>query len=408
MRQPSVKPLGPECVDDSRIGAGVLGTAPSPADDTRTPRPDEPMSDFIREVDEDYRRERAINFLKRYQVPLAALVVLIVIGAGGWRWYVDRQASTAAGADARFQQAQTLAQDGQAAQAEAAFKVLAANGPAGYAELARLRAAEVLGIADPEAAAKQLDAIASDEGQGAQALRDLARYRGAVLRVGAAEPKSFDAQYGRFALDSFTFHNGMRELLALAALRRGDRAAATKYLEDIAIDPLAPPGLRNRAQAFRELVNAGPATMIPSPPGPAAVTPLAGGTAPAETAPVETLPPQFEPIAPVSRMPQSAMPPSEPEPEAPAASAVDSRATSAATAQPEAAPVAPAPVAPATPAPSTFPPAEAVIPVPAAVAPAPSPAASASAPPPPAPTEAAPSAGPIPAAPAPPPAEPPK
>ena len=309
------------------------------------------MSDFIREVDEEYRRERAANFLKRFQVPLVALVVLIIAGAGGWRWYVDHKAAQAAADDARYQQAQAQAGEGKPAAAEASFTALAANGAAGYAELSRLRAAEVLGTKDPKAAAEQLDVIASDEGHGSPALRDLARYRGALLRLGVIDPKAFDEEYGRFALDGFAFHNGMRELLALAAIRRDDRPAATKYLEEIALDPLAPPGSRNRAQAFRELVNAGPATTVATAPGPATVTPIAGGppAAPAGIAPVETLPPTssapsapapFEPIAPVGKVPQSAMPPSEPSDEPPEPAAPPS----------EGVPASPSPPAPPAPA----------------------------------------------------------
>ena len=85
------------------------------------------MSEFIREVDEEYRRERAINFLKRYQVPLAAAVVLVVAGAGGWHWYADHRTAQAQSADVRYQDAGTQARAGQTAEAEATYKALAAK-----------------------------------------------------------------------------------------------------------------------------------------------------------------------------------------------------------------------------------------------------------------------------------------
>ena len=285
------------------------------------------MSEFIREVDEEYRRERAINFLKRFQVPLAAAVVLIAVGAGGWRYYVDHRTTQAQKADARYQEAETQARAGQTAEAEATYKGLVANGPPGYALLSRFRAAEVLGTQDPEAAAKELDAIASDDGAGSPALRDLARYRGALLRVDREDPKAFDAQYARFALETFALHDGMRELLALTALKRGDSAAATKYLDDILVDGLAPPALRNRAQAYREIVAAGPATTIPSPPGPATVTPINPATG--KPVPGPAAPPAEDNIAPVETL-------------SPAASASAPKAAPAATT-----PAAPAPAAPA-------------------------------------------------------------
>ena len=285
------------------------------------------MSEFIREVDEEYRRERAINFLKRYQVPLVVVVVLIVAGAAGWRWYVDHRTAQAQSADARYQKAGTQARSGQTAEAAATYKALAASGPAGYALLARLRAAEVLAATDPEAAAKQLDTIASDDGAGSPALRDLARYRGALLRVDTMDPKAFDAQYGRFALETFALHDGMRELLALVALKRGDDKAAAKYLDDLIVDPLTPPALRNRAQAYREIVNAGPATKMTSPPGPANVTPINPATGkPASSA---AAPPAEDNIAPVETLPPAAdmksKPPAPAEPATPAPPSAPSR-----------------------------------------------------------------------------------
>ncbi len=281
------------------------------------------MSDFIREVDEEYRRERAVTFLKRFQVPLAVLAVLVVAGAGGWRFYVDRQMTRAQGADSRYQDAETLAHDGQGQRAEAGFRALAADGPAGYALLARLRAAEVLGGTDAEAGARQLDAIASDEGAGAPALRDLARYRSALLRLDIQDPKAFDAQYGRFALESFTFNNGMRELLALAAMKRADRAGASRYLDAVAADPLATPALRNRVQLLRELNGGGAVTPLQGPVGAAAVTPLNGTPATAEIAPVETLPPATAPVPPPTASPSAAPASGEP------AAAPSANATSA-------------------------------------------------------------------------------
>ena len=60
------------------------------------------MSDFIREVDEDYRRERILGFLTRFQVPLAILVVAIIVGAGAWRFYKDRQTAAAEADNVRY------------------------------------------------------------------------------------------------------------------------------------------------------------------------------------------------------------------------------------------------------------------------------------------------------------------
>jgi hypothetical protein len=76
----------------------------------------------------------------------------------------------------------------------------------------------------------------------------------------------------------------MRELLAVSALKANDSATAGKYLDEILADPLAPGALRNRAEAFRALVVAGPATAMTGPAPPARVAPLAAAAPPAASA----------------------------------------------------------------------------------------------------------------------------
>ena len=58
------------------------------------------MSDFIREVEEEYRRDKAIEAWRRYQNWIIALAIVIVVAAGGWRYWQSQQraASEAAGA----------------------------------------------------------------------------------------------------------------------------------------------------------------------------------------------------------------------------------------------------------------------------------------------------------------------
>ncbi len=266
------------------------------------------MSDFMREVDEEVRRERTMRFLSRYQILIVVALVGIVVGAGVWRYLVDRRVSAAEADNSRYQAAQTLARQGAAVDALKDFDALAAVGVAGYPLLARMRAAEELAAGDPEGAAKRFDEIASGEG-GSQAMRDAARYRGALLRVDSEDPRKFEDQYGRFALDGFAFHAGMRELLALAALKRDDTATAQRYLSDIIIDGTAPGPLRSRAQAFLELARSGAAKASDQPAGPATVTSVTAsspiGQAPAEAAPAE---PALEKTPPSATTPRTSAP----------------------------------------------------------------------------------------------------
>ncbi|VFU07165.1 conserved protein of unknown function [Methylocella tundrae] len=233
------------------------------------------MTDFFREVDEDYRRDRLLQIWTKYQSLFIAAAVVIVAATAGWRIYQHFSTKAAEAAGAQYEAALQLSVDGKSAEAQAAFEQLARTGPKGYATLARLRAADEIAGRDPAAAASAFDALVADANY-PQAFKDMAQTRAAILRVDSDDPKAFEQKYGALAGANFTYRDTIRELLALAAFRREDLDGAGRWLDMIIADPRAPSALRQRAEAFLGLVQAGKA-----PP------PLA----PAETAPPLTAPP---------------------------------------------------------------------------------------------------------------------
>ena len=100
------------------------------------------MSDIFHEVDEDVRRDKAENLWRRYQTPIYVVAFLIVAATGAWSYYQDKRQKEAEGANARFEAAAALINEGKVAEGAAAFDALAKDGPKGYAALARIRAAE--------------------------------------------------------------------------------------------------------------------------------------------------------------------------------------------------------------------------------------------------------------------------
>ena len=96
------------------------------------------MSDIFHEVDEDVRRDKAAELWRRYHTPILIFAVLIVAATGAWSYYQTNRQKTAEAANARFEAAVALANDGNAKEAAAAFDALAKDGPKGYATLARI------------------------------------------------------------------------------------------------------------------------------------------------------------------------------------------------------------------------------------------------------------------------------
>jgi hypothetical protein len=214
------------------------------------------MTDFIREVDEAFRRDQAIELWKRYQNWIIGAALLIVLGTAAWRVYEYYRISADEAGGARYEAALQLLRDGKSAQALAAFEAMTHNSPKGYAALARLVSADEIGAHDPKAAIRAYDALVTDPNFD-PSLKDLAQIRAAFLRADVDAPKEFEQRYAALADANGPFRNSLRELLALAALKDGDDKAAEHWLDQIIIDPAATEALRQRANALIALAQAG-------------------------------------------------------------------------------------------------------------------------------------------------------
>lgn len=213
------------------------------------------MADIFHEVDEEVRREQLKKLWDRYSIHLIALAVLIVAGIAGWRGYEYWVTKKAAVAGAQFEAAIALSEQGKEAEAEAAFAKVAAEAPAGYRVLARMRAASVLGQSKPADAVKAFDELSADASLGA-IWQDLAAVRAGMLLVDTAPLADMRRRLDPVAEPTRSFRHTARELLALSAWRNHDFAAARKYLDMIAGDAESPIGVRARADVLSALITA--------------------------------------------------------------------------------------------------------------------------------------------------------
>jgi len=213
------------------------------------------VSDIFNEVDEEVRREQLKRLWERYGTFLIALCILVVAGVGAWRGYQWWEAKQAAQSGAAFEQAVSLAQAGKHQDAEAAFAKLATDGTAGYRVLARFRQAAELAPTDSKAAVSAYDQISADKNAG-QAIQDLAAVRAGFLLVDSAPYSEIRTRLEPLTAVDRTFRHSAREILALAAWKSGDLAAAWQWTDLIITDPQTPSGTRSRAEVLSELISA--------------------------------------------------------------------------------------------------------------------------------------------------------
>lgn len=212
------------------------------------------MSDanFLREIEEEVRRERMIKLWERYGHYMVGAAVLIVLAVGAWRGWHWYQARENARAGERYEQALSLADAGKQAEAEQELVALSKDAPAGYRMLARLRLAAESGKTSAAEGAKAFDAIAADTSVD-PVLRDLARLRAALLLVDSAPVSEIESRVAPLTGAKAPFRNSAKDALALAYYRSGDRAKAADVYREILADPAVPPALANRAQIMQAL-----------------------------------------------------------------------------------------------------------------------------------------------------------
>ena len=209
--------------------------------------PDSSSEAFLREVDEDLRRDQAQAFAKRYATIIAGAVLLFLAGIGGWLYWQDRQ-SKIAGADS-----ETLT----AAMDDIAAKLTATVGPSldkltnspseGIATEAKLAQASVALAGGNRASAIAIYRSVADDSGLAQPFRDLANLRLVTLEFDSIKPEAVIARLEPLAKPGTPWFGSAGELTAMAMLKQGRKAEAGRLFAAIAADNDVPDTIRSRA-----------------------------------------------------------------------------------------------------------------------------------------------------------------
>jgi len=203
------------------------------------------VSDIIREVDEELRRENFEKLWRKYgsyALGLATLIVVAVAAFFEWQHYTTGQR------EARARQYDAALQLVAAADpgAPAALQGLA-TGDDGYAALAQLQAAAVKGKAGDTAGAVAIyEKMAADSAID-ESLRNLALMLLALYTADTAPPDQLTQRLKPLTAAANPWHYSALELTAVLAQRAGDTAKAAQILTGLADDLNAPQALRQRA-----------------------------------------------------------------------------------------------------------------------------------------------------------------
>lgn len=200
---------------------------------------------FIREVDDEYRRERLGQFWARYgRWLLAGIGLALLLLAGGlyWRSLQEQQA------DARGQALLRAQAGGGAPSARAALKPIESAPEPGYRALARLaEAASLIKANDLKGAAKVYEALAADS-DAAEPFRNLALVRAVQLQFDDMPAQAVVDRLRPLALPGGPWFGSAGELTAMAYLKLGKSDLALPLMENLLTDEGVPTTIKARVQ----------------------------------------------------------------------------------------------------------------------------------------------------------------
>jgi len=202
---------------------------------------------FIREVDENLKRDQARDFAKKNLPWLVAAVALFLIGVGGYIYWQHRQDQKAA------EQSEQLAQifravgtTTESSVPQRLEQVASDGGDATRATARFAKAAIALDKNDRQTALAEYAKIAGDSGL-PDAYRNLATVRRTALEFDTLKPEEVIARLQPFNKAGDPWFGSAGEMTAMALLKQGKKAEAGRLFASIAADAQVPESIRSRA-----------------------------------------------------------------------------------------------------------------------------------------------------------------
>lgn len=206
------------------------------------------MSDtFVKEVDENLRRDRIRDFTRDNAIWLIAALVLFLAVCGGlifWHQYKERQTQAQV---EKLAQVYTALGAGPSKTAAAQLEALSDSGSKAVRGSAQFgRAAVAIEQGDTKSAIAQYGAIHDDSGLPAP-FRDLALIRQTALQFDSLKPEDVIARLKPLTTPDSSWFGTAGELTAIALLKQGKKAEAGQMFAALARSKTVPDAIRSRA-----------------------------------------------------------------------------------------------------------------------------------------------------------------
>jgi hypothetical protein len=202
---------------------------------------------FLREVDDELRREQMGRFMKRYGWLLVAAALLVLAAIGGWIWWQARVAAAAEAEGETLVAALDSLEAGNRSAAAPKLAALAGSDLPGYRAAALFaRANGQTAAGNAPAAIATLRAIAADQGLD-ETYRQAALIRQTQLEFDSLPPQQVVQRLRPLARPGGPWLGSAGEMLGVAYLKMHRPDLAGPVFASVGRDENVPPSIRTRA-----------------------------------------------------------------------------------------------------------------------------------------------------------------
>jgi len=203
---------------------------------------------FLREVDEEYRRDQAMHILRNYGRWILGAVVLALIAFGGWLYWQHYNTQKAGTQGEQFDAAMRLVEESKADKALPELDRIAAGSGEGYAAMARIAQGNLLLQKNDAKGAAAKFAEVANNAKFEQPYRDLALIRQTVAEYDSLKPQVVIDRLKGLTNPNSPWLGTAGELVAAAYLKAGNKAEAGRLYGQIAQGGAkVPESIRQRA-----------------------------------------------------------------------------------------------------------------------------------------------------------------
>lgn len=212
---------------------------------------------FLREVDDELRREQAATLWRRYGLIAVVALVAALAALAAYLFWNHRQTRAAEKEGEQLQAAFDALGADDAAAASKPLAALAGSSREGYRALARFTQADIqLQKNDLKGAATTFATVANDQSVAAP-FRNLALIRQTTAEFDTLAPQVVVQRMTPLAVAGNPWLGSAGELLAVAQLRLGQRDQAARTFARVATDETVPQSIRQRAVQMADVVGSG-------------------------------------------------------------------------------------------------------------------------------------------------------